>query len=372
MSMRYNGEVGSARPGAGPRCRAPASEERPTHEPGPHPRRSDPDARRRGTTTRRALLAAATVLLAGCSLQGALAPRGVSADIGNGLWWFMLWSGGAITVGWIALFLVGLFRRHPDDDDPEREQRLHRRFIVGGGVLLPAVALGALFVYDLVALSEIPDGGEITIDATGYQYWWEFSYAEPELVTANEMHIPVGTDVNVRLHTNDVIHSFWVPQLSGKRDMVPGKVNELTLHAREPGRYLGECTEFCGIQHANMQFSVVAESPEDYQQWVQVQSQPAAQPTTASQQRGYDTFMQSSCASCHVIAGTPADGQLGPDLTHFASRERLGAGVAPNDRGHLGGWVVNAQNLKPGNEMPPVEISGERLPDLLDYLESLE
>lgn len=301
-----------------------------------------------------------------------MAPRGTGADIGNGLFWFMTWTGGAITVGWIALFLIGLLRSHRDDDDPDREQRIHRRFIVGGGVLLPAVALGVLFVYDMVALREIPQGDDVTIDATGYQFWWDFTYPEPGFTTANEMYIPTGTDVNVRLRTADVIHSFWVPQLSGKRDMVPDRVNELTLHAREPGRYLGECTEFCGIQHANMQFTVVAVPPDDYEQWLRDMAEPAVEPDTPDERRGYETFMTASCASCHAIRGTPADGQQGPPLTHFASREQLGAGAAPNDRGHLGGWVVNAQTLKPGNLMPPVEIEGEDLPALLDYLESLE
>lgn len=301
-----------------------------------------------------------------------MAPRGPTADTGNGLTWFMTWTGGAITLAWLVLFGVGLFRRHRDDADPDDDARIHRRFIIGGGVLLPAVALGVLFVYDMVALQAQPTGGRITIEATGHQYWWEFAYDQPAFTTANELYIPTDTDVNVELRTTDVIHSFWVPQLSGKRDMIPGRVNELTLHAREPGRYLGECTEFCGIQHANMQFAVVAVPPDEYRGWTEHMAGPATQPVTAAQQAGYETFMTSSCAACHAVAGTPADGQVGPDLTHFAQRERLGAGAAPNDRGHLGGWVVNSQGIKPGNLMPPVEIDGRDLSHLLDYLETLE
>jgi cytochrome c oxidase subunit 2 len=314
----------------------------------------------------------AVLLVAGCTLEGAMAPRGTQADVANGLWWYMFWLGGGIFAGWLALFAFGLFRRHRLDASVADDARIHRRFIIGGGVVLPALALGSLFFAGIGAVNATPDGDDVVIDATGHQFWWEFAYHEPQLVTANEMYIPSGTDVRVRLRSSDVIHSFWVPQLSGKRDMVPGRVNELTLHARDPGRYFGECAEFCGLQHANMQFEVVAVDPEDYQHWLEHMVQPAAEPASAAEQAGFDTFMRSSCAACHTIRGTPAEGDEGPDLTHFASRERLGAGAAPNDRGHLGGWVVNSQALKPGNPMPPIEIEAGQLSNLLTYLESLE
>ena len=332
---------------------------------------------RAGTHVRRrrarlTVLACSPALLSGCSLSGTMAPRGVSADVSNGLWWLMFWLSAVIFAGWAALFFYGLLRRQRPDADPDREARLHRRFIIGGGIVLPLAVFGVLFFYDLAALNAQPDGDDVVIDATGYQYWWEFGYTDPEFITANEMYIPTGTDVRVRLHAEDVIHSFWVPQLSGKRDMVPGEVNELTLHAREPGRYLGECAEFCGLQHTHMRFEVFAVPPDEYTAWLERMSQPAAEPQTAAEQAGFDAFMGSSCASCHTIRGTPADGREGPELTHFAARRLLGAGAAPNDRGHLSGWVVNAQNLKPGNPMPPVEINAAGLPDLVTYLESLE
>ena len=315
---------------------------------------------------------AMAVLLGGCSRSGALAPRGSGAGTANGLWWYMFLLSGGIFVGWVALFAVGLFRTHRPDASAAQDARVHRRFIVGGGLVLPAFALGSLFVYNLAALNVMPQGDDVVINATGYQFWWEFSYEQPEFTTANEMYIPTDTDVRLRLRTHDVIHSFWVPQLAGKRDMVPGRVNELTVHATEPGRYVGECAEFCGIQHANMRFHVVAVPPDEYEDWLEHMAEPAAEPETAVEQQGYDTFMNSSCVACHAIRGTPAESQVGPALTHFASRELLGAGVAPNDRGHLGGWVVNSQGLKPGNEMPPTEVNAEDLPSLLTYLESLE
>jgi len=319
------------------------------------------------------VVAGSSVLLTGCSLSGTLAPRGTDARIAADIWWFMLALGGVIFVGWLALFVVAMVRRPKGEVDESHERRLHRRFIVGGGIVLPSIVFASLFVIDLLGIAAMQQtDDEVVVDATGYQFWWEFAYVQPDLVTANELYIPTGTDVQVRLHTADVIHSFWVPQLSGKRDMIPGRTNALTLHATEPGRYLGECAEFCGVQHANMRFEVVAVPPAEYQQWLDDMLEPAAEPRTASQQRGYDTFMSSSCAACHAIRGTPADGQLGPALTHFASRRWLGSGAAPNDRGHLGGWVVNPQSIKPGSTMPPVEIAAEDLPALLDYLESLE
>ena len=284
----------------------------------------------------------------------------------------MLLLGGGIFVGWTVLFLVGLFRRNRPVASEADESRLHRRFIVGGGLVLPAFALGSLFVYNLAVLDNLPSGADVVVDATGRQFWWEFSYPEPGFTTANEMYIPVGRDVQVRLHTDDVIHSFWVPQLAGKRDMVPDRVNEVTIHATEPGRFLGECTEYCGIQHANMRFEVVAVEPRDYERWLDRMARPAVEPETDAELAGYETFLSSSCVSCHAIRGTPADGRIGPELTHFGSRRLLGAGVAANDRGHLGGWVVNAQALKPGSLMPPVPLDAAAVDDIITYLHSLE
>ena len=329
-------------------------------------------ALRRLAAARVSTLLGTAVALSGCAMSGTLAPRGPDAQVAAGIWWYMFWLGTAIFVGWLAIFVVAMVRRHPIDADVEDERRLHQRFIVGGGIILPCLVFATLFVYDLWGINALPRGDEVVVDATAYQFWWEFGYEQPELVTANELYIPTGTDVEVRLRTDDVIHSFWVPQLSGKRDMIPGRTNTLTLHATEPGRYLGECTEFCGLQHANMRFEVVAVPPDEYDAWFDDMVQPAVEPSTAAEQRGYDAFMTSSCAACHVVRGTLADGRVGPDLTHFASRRWLGAGAAPNDRAHLGSWVVNAQVLKPGNTMPPVEIAADRLADLLTYLESLE
>jgi cytochrome c oxidase subunit II len=311
------------------------------------------------------------MLLGGCALDGVMEPRGANAASIARLWWFMFWLGAAVFVGWFAFFLGAMFRRRRREADEEGERRAQTLFIIGGGIVMPAIVLGSLFVANLVGLTSLPRGREVVIDATAYQFWWEFAYPDPGFVTANEMYVPTGTDVRIRMSSPDVIHSFWVPQLAGKLDLVPGHLNELTLNASEPGRYLGECAEYCGIQHANMRFAVVAVPPEEYESWLRMMAAPSPPPNTPSEIAGFDAFM-ANCAGCHAIRGTPADGRKGPDLSRFALRRELGAGVAPNDPGHLGGWIVNSQALKPGNPMPPVPVDPRSLNDLLTYLESLE
>jgi cytochrome c oxidase subunit 2 len=203
-------------------------------------------------------------------------------------------------------------------------------------------------------------------------WWWEVRYPDHEVTTANEIYIPAGQPVNFRLTTNDVIHSFWVPELNGKIDMIPGKTNTLWLQAAEPGIYRGLCTEFCGLQHAKMQYLVIAVPPNAFAQWVEQQRQPAPAPTDETTRLGQQIFLGSACVYCHAIRGTNASGQLGPDLTHIASRRTLGAGILPNNRGTLGGWTINSQHIKPGNRMPPMNLSGAELQALLDYLATLQ
>jgi cytochrome c oxidase subunit 2 len=216
------------------------------------------------------------------------------------------------------------------------------------------------------------DEDALTIEVIGHQWWWEVRYPEQQLVTANEIHIPVGQPVTLKLTSADVIHSFWVPELHGKRDLIPGRVNDFWLQADEAGDYWGLCAEFCGTQHAKMLFVLVAEPPEMFEQWVAAQQTAAAEPTDTLTQQGFDIFMEAECGTCHQIRGTPASGDFGPDLTHFASRLTLGAGAARNTRGTLAGWVVDPHGIKPGNLMPSSDVSGKDLQPLLAYLESLE
>lgn len=310
---------------------------------------------------------AATVLLAGCA-GGALRPRGDAAESLARLWWFMLVAGGAVHLIVTVVMLVGVVRRRADAGNRDRTDR---RFIVWGGIILPAAVLSALLSVTIITLQALPKGqGTVDIQVIGHQFWWEVRYPGG-IVTANELHIPVSEEVRVHLSSDDVIHSFWVPELAGKRDLIPGRDNVLVLNATEPGVYRGQCAEFCGIQHANMAFHVVAHTPTEFAAWTQAAAEPAAEPTTPAARRGQDEFAGAGCAACHTIRGTSADGDVGPDLTHFASRRTIGAGTVENDRGHLGGWVVDSQTIKPGNLMPPQDVDPRRLNDLLDYLQAL-
>jgi cytochrome c oxidase subunit 2 len=293
-------------------------------------------------------------------------PHGSSiADLG----WFMIITAGVIAVVFVGLLLRALWRggrrARPAND------RSERAFILAGGVALPLAVVGTLTVLSLNVLNDHAPAGALHITVTGHQYWWEVRYDDAGFTTANEFVIPVGRPVQFTLRSDDVIHSFWVPDLGGKIDMVPGHTNKVVLQASTPGRYRGQCAEYCGLQHAKMAVIVEAMAPADYDAWQQHESGPAVAATTAEARAGQEAFGALPCASCHTIRGTAARGDVGPDLTHFAARQTLGAGAAPNDRGHLGGWIANAQTTKPGNAMPPIPMSPEQLQAVLGYLESL-
>jgi cytochrome c oxidase subunit 2 len=226
------------------------------------------------------------------------------------------------------------------------------------------------------ALAQLPLRGAATIEMTAHQYWWEARYGESRssnyFTTANELHIPVGTPVQVTLHSNDVIHSFWVPNLQGKKDLIPGRTATIQLRADRAGTFRGQCAEFCGMQHANMAFLVIAEPPARYQEWTEHQRSAAAAPVSEEEKLGRRVFMGATCAQCHTISGTEAAGRIGPDLTHLASRKTIAAGMLPNTRGHLAGWILDPQQIKPGNSMPPSALAAEDLKALLAYLGTLQ
>jgi cytochrome c oxidase subunit II len=213
------------------------------------------------------------------------------------------------------------------------------------------------------------------VKITGSQWWWEIEYVDSassrRLVTANELHIPVGAPIRIELAARDVIHSFWVPRLHGKLDMVPGHRNVMWLRADSAGVYRGQCAEFCGHQHAKMALTVVAEPREAFDAWLNHQLQPAPPPATTDQIRGREVFESSTCLMCHTIRGTSAAASTGPDLTHLASRGTIAAGTLPNTRGNLGGWITDPHSIKPGVKMPANSLSPDDLHALLSYLESL-
>lgn len=310
-----------------------------------------------------------------------LNPQGDIAESISNLFWILMIMGVPIYIYVIGLVIYTFFsRRHQPDKDsqtPEVEDSPGTlRFIVFNSVIIPAGILLAVFALVLSVINlTLPSAREtnLTIEVHAEQWWWDVRYPEHDIVTANEIMIPAGEAVRIELRSDNVIHSFWVPELAGKMDVIPGAQNGFWIHADEPGVYRGRCAEYCGIQHANMQFLVVALSPPDFELWVTHQQQEAAAPETDSALEGQTVFIRAGCAGCHAIQGfDQAPGGIGPDLTHFASRRTIAAGILPNTRGHLAGWIVNPQNIKPGNQMPNIDLTGEELQSLLDYLQTLE
>jgi cytochrome c oxidase subunit 2 len=245
-----------------------------------------------------------------------------------------------------------------------------------GGLAVPAVILTFVFVLTVRTLgaAAVPSHSAATIEVVGHRWWWEVRYRDSLsasiTTTANELHVPTGQPVRLELSTADVIHSFWVPELAGKTDLIPGQHNVAWVQADHPGVYWGTCGEYCGLEHARMQLTVVAESPAAFRRWLDQQRQPAGL-ASASAMAGQAIVTDGACALCHTIRGTAAGGALGPDLTHVASRRMLAAGTVANTRGGLAAWIANPHALKPGTAMPAVGLSGPELQAVVAYLETL-
>lgn len=327
------------------------------------------------------LTVGALALAPACASGGAFDPQGPQARRLLNLFWVSLGTASVVAVVVSGLLLYAMFRRRPDPGeghDEVGERFPATRFIVVGGLVIPSLVLMAMLGFTVATLAGTPQSGDVRIEVVGHQFWWEATYPEQPLVatrfeTANEIHVPVGRPVELTLRSEDVIHSLWVPQLGGKVDMIPGRDNTLVLQADRPGVYRGKCAEYCGLAHATMQFLVVAQPADAFRRWAADQARPAQQPATDDARAGRQAFVDGACAGCHAVRGTPADGELGPDLTHLASRRTLGAGIVPNDHEHLTTSVANIQQLKPGNEMPPMEgvFTDRELADIVAYLESL-
>jgi cytochrome c oxidase subunit II len=251
--------------------------------------------------------------------------------------------------------------------------------VVSAAVAATVVILIGLLVATVFtnrAVASLGASSAVTINLTGHQWWWEAEYVSSipseRFRTANELHIPVGRPVVLKVTSRDVIHSVWIPNLQGKRDLIPGYTTAIWLQADRPGLYRGQCAEFCGLQHARMALYVTAESNSDFEKWREDQIRPAVQPGTGEAALGRDVFLHATCTQCHTIRGTIAGATLGPDLTHLATRGTIAAGTLPNRRGHLAGWIADAQRIKPGARMPPNSIQSVDLQRLLTYLETLK
>lgn len=334
-------------------------------------------------------LAGILVLLLGALASGCArsSPRSIAGPAGpqaghiDSLWSLLFWICTAVFAVVIAALVLAVIRHHPAPDTEALPDDARRRFTrvisvsVGLTVVLLAWIMGATLVAE-ARINQLRPDGALTVLVTGKQWWWSVEYtgtdSGPGFTTANEIHIPVGRPVHVRLFSADVIHSFWVPRLHGKRDMIPGRENSLWIQADEPGRYEGQCAEFCGHQHAHMRLLVIAQPEEEFQQWLAHQRSAARDPRTEGERRGQAVFLGSTCVMCHTVRGTTAGSRAGPDLTHVASRQTLASGTLPNSRGNLAGWILDPQGVKPGNHMPPHALPPEDLHALLDYLESLQ
>jgi cytochrome c oxidase subunit 2 len=306
-----------------------------------------------------------------------LNPAGPQAD--NIAWITWVFMGVCAVVYAATLMALGislLRRRRPDDESPGASRRL--AIAVGAATALTAATLVVLTLSSEIAgrgLSRPSGPGAITVDVIGYQWFWDFRYHDvtpSEWVSSpNELHIPIGVPVVINAMSRDVIHSFWVPELHGKRDLVPGFTTQTWIQADKPGVYRGQCAEFCGHQHAKMAFIVVAEPVAAFQAWIQRQRQAAAR-TTPQTQRGHDVFMNNACVTCHTIRGTQAGSRVGPELTHVGSRRTIAAGTLPNTREELTRWVRDPQAIKPGTRMPAVRLSEDDLRAVVAYLKSLD
>jgi cytochrome c oxidase subunit 2 len=267
-----------------------------------------------------------------------------------------------------VLLFLGWARRNRPNLPGGGGERAATGVIIGAGVALPIVLLVALFVYaDLFAMkatgAPAKGSAQMTIDVVGHQWWWEVRYRGSTAVTANEIHVPVHTRVAIVATTDDVIHSFWIPELNRKIDMIPGQSNSVLIDADQPGTYAGHCAEFCGLQHAHMVVLVIAQRRAAFERWLAHNAAPA----TATNA----TFVHAGCGSCHQIRGTNAHGDVGPDLTHFASRRTLGSVRLPNDPAHVLSWIRDPQGAKPGAKMPNLALPPSDWPKLVRYLESL-
>ena len=313
--------------------------------------------------------------------QSVLEPQGPQAAH---LHWLIFVFFGVCAVVWLLVMLVlllGLLRRRPAPVPPLPANPASERragVIVGSAVGATVLVISALTVLSAVtthAISADPSD-PLLVQIRGHMWWWEITYEgdrpDHAFITANELHVPVGRTIQLELSADDVIHSFWVPNLAGKMDLIPGRDNQLSFSADHAGLYRGQCSQFCGLEHAHMALFVVAEDPAAFERWRASQIAEAAQAATPEQARGRDVFASRQCAACHTIRGTPANGNIGPDLTHVGGRAWVGAGLLPTTRGSLAAWIADPQGVKPGTNMPMVPLGADELKDVSAYLAALK
>jgi cytochrome c oxidase subunit II len=324
------------------------------------------------------------LLLTG-GIQNALNPSGPNAASLARLWWLMFWVCTAVFIlVMIALALAIKNGRRKSDLNPvlnpsQQTETRKRNAVLSAAVVTVFILFGLMissFSTGRSLTADLSQKSGLSIEVTAYQWWWDVRYNDVDasniFTTANEIHLPVGVPVTFTLRANDVIHSFWVPNLAGKKDLIPGKISTTWLQADKPGVYRGQCAEYCGLQHARMALWIVAEPQEQFNAWRQNQTQAAVPPATDSQRHGQRVFLSSTCVMCHAVNGTTAGSNVGPNLTHVGSRNTIAAATLANTREHLLRWVADSQQFKPGNKMPANNLSEQDLQAVVDYLQSLK
>jgi cytochrome c oxidase subunit II len=329
----------------------------------------------------------------GQSFQSPLDTQGQQGDIIRDLWWLFLVVLSVIFI--IVMIILGRSLWKAERSDPDRtvfprpvpetveaeetEEEAKAKRNVAIGMALTAIIIIGLTITSYSSERDLHSHSTknaLVIEVRGHQWWWDIHYvdtvASMRAKTANEIHIPVGRPILIHGTSSDVIHSFWIPNLHGKKDFIPGQTTDMILSADRPGKYRGQCAEFCGHQHAHMAFWIVAEPQDQFDAWIRNEVQPAVRPEDTLQKRGYEVFMAAQCIMCHSIGGTPAGSNAGPDLTHFASRSTIGAGTIPNTDANLAAWITDPQRSKPGSKMPPNILTSADIKALITYLRSLK
>jgi cytochrome c oxidase subunit II len=339
--------------------------------------RSCNDRRRRTRRSAAGLAVLLALALGGCGEQSPLEPvSGPAREIAKLSWW--MFAIAAVVFGGAVALLVLAWIGRGREGFPVigKRENVETGAVLVFGIVVPVVVLVTVFAFaNLVVLKDTaaPKASTtaLTVEVTGRQWFWEVRYPGTRAVTANEIHIPVRTRVNLVAKTADVIHSIWIPRLNRKVDTIPGHPNRILLYADRPGRYRGQCAEFCGLQHAHMSMYVFADPPGRFRAWLRDMERPRLPPSTADARSGESLFASEQCASCHAIRGTPARGDIGPDLTHLESRTTLAGVTIPNREDYLTRWIRDPQHFKPGNKMPALALSGPDLRRLVAYLEGL-
>ena len=330
------------------------------------------------TAGARALIAVGFLLLltmTGCSeASSVLAPASFAGREIATLFWVLVGVSAVIFFSVVGLLLFSVLRFRPGPGRPEPNQVHGNLRLEIVWTILPAIILAGIFVamFQTMNAVTLPQTGALKVVVTGHQWWWEVSYPEQEITTATDIHVPAGQPVEIELISADVLHSFWVPELAGKIDAFPERSTWVRFKADNPGIFRGRCAEFCGAQHANMGFLVIAETSEQFEEWVESLQKPAPAPASDPARRGARAFSASGCGGCHTIEGTQSQGKTGPNLTHFGSRQTVAALTMDNTPDNLTLWLGDPQSIKPSTKMTTMQVSAETIRDLVAYLEELK